>query len=83
MSGGSWFQGPSGSSGAPTGSINRDSGTSRGNLGISKNDECLEDRGLGAFLSVSGGPAGPGSRVRITPPSPFWRLKNVDSVDKS
>ena len=52
MSPGSRLRGPSGSSGAPTGSINRDSVTSGDNLGVSINDECLEERGLGAFLEV-------------------------------
>ena len=42
----------SGISGTPTSPINRDSGTSGDNLGMSKNDERLEDRGLGSFWNL-------------------------------
>ena len=35
-----------------TGRIDRDLGTFVDNLGLSKNDECLEDRGSGGFLDL-------------------------------
>ena len=47
---GKFIRSPFGGSKTLTGSINRDLGTSGDNLGLSKNDECLEDRGLGVLL---------------------------------
>ena len=41
---------PPGGSKTSTGSIDRDLGTSGRPLGISDNDECIVDRGLGSFM---------------------------------
>ena len=43
---------PSGGSKTSTGSIDRDLGISGRPLGISENDECIEDRGLGGFMDL-------------------------------
>ena len=43
---------PPGGSKTSTGSIDRDLGISGRPLGISENDECIEDRGLGGFMDL-------------------------------
>ena len=43
---------PPGGSKTSTGSIDRDLGISGRPLGVSENDECIEDRGLGGFMDL-------------------------------